>query len=113
MTNPYRVRCVLSFRAGLDPVALGYEVLAFVSLEIRQRRDAEALEHLRTVPEVLEVVTSTGTGDLLCRVVARSNADLQQVIDRIVQSDAILRTDSQIALSTRLAYRVAQLVGAD
>ena len=41
----------------------------------------------RRIPEVLELHTITGTGDMLCRLVARSNADLQRVIDRVVGVD--------------------------
>ena len=37
-----------------------------------------------TNPEVLEAHTITGAGDMLCRVVARTNADLQRVIDALV-----------------------------
>jgi DNA-binding Lrp family transcriptional regulator len=101
---------ISSFSAVLDPEALGYSVTAFVSLEIRQRRDADVVAHLRGVPEVLEVFSMTGQGDLLCRIVARSNADLQRVIDDVVASDAILRTSSSIALTTRLPYRATQLI---
>ena len=35
-------------------------------------------------PKCCEVHTVTGQGDLLCRIVARSNADLQRVIDEVV-----------------------------
>jgi DNA-binding Lrp family transcriptional regulator len=98
------------FRPELDIEALGYAVTAFVSLEISQSHDAEVIEHLSSIAEVLEVHTITGQGDLLCRVVARSNADLQDVIDRLVKPAAILRSASTIALSTRMEYRVIQLV---
>ena len=37
-----------------------------------------------SIPEVLEAHTVTGPADLWCRVVARSNADLQLVLDRVL-----------------------------
>ena len=40
--------------------------------------------HLAAIPEVLEAHTITGAGDLMVRVVARSNTDLQRVIDRVL-----------------------------
>ncbi len=72
----------------VDPSALGYVVTAFVTLEIRQHHPSRAAhdavaEHLAGVPEVLEAHTITGAGDVLARIVARSNADLQRVIDRV------------------------------
>lgn len=104
---------VRSFGPEVDPAALGYRVTAFVTLEIRQARGHDAVTgHLATIPEVLEAHTITGTGDLLLRLVARSNADLQRVIDRVVDVDGIERTSTVIALATQIPYRVLPLVHA-
>jgi len=102
---------VRGFGPDLDPVALGYLVTAFVTLEIRQGSGREGVtEHLSRVPEVLELHTVTGQGDLLCRIVARSNADLQRVIDEMVADEDILRASTVIALSAPIPYRVLPLV---
>ena len=102
---------VRSFGPEVDPAALGYGVTAFVTLEISQAAGASALtEHLAAIPEVLEAHTITGTGDLLLRIVARSNADLQRVIDLVVAAEGILRSASVIALQTQVPYRVLPLV---
>ena len=98
------------FAPRLSTEALGYEVTAFATLEIRQGRGQDVLEHLRTIPEVLEVHTITGPGDLLCRVAARSNTDLQHVIDAVVAHAAIERTSTSIAMSNPVAFRVLPLV---
>jgi DNA-binding Lrp family transcriptional regulator len=95
----------------VDPEALGYSVTAFVTLGIRQIRGHDPLgERLAAIPEVLEVHTITGSGDLLCRVVARSNADLQRVIDAIVAVEAVERTSTVIALETVVPHRVLPVV---
>ncbi|MGI5246593.1 Lrp/AsnC family transcriptional regulator [Dactylosporangium sp. CA-139066] len=97
----------------VDPAALGYGVTAFVTLEIRQRFGHDPVAaHLTEIPEVLEVHTITGSGDLLCRIVARSNADLQRVIDRVMSYDGILRSSTIIALAEQIPYRVLPLVRA-
>ncbi len=97
----------------LDPAALGYEVEAFVTVELRQERGHDPVtDQLAEIPEVLEVHTITGPSDLLCRVVARSNADLQRVIDAIVAIEGVERTATTIALDTPLRYRVLPLVSA-
>lgn len=102
---------ITSFGPEVDPAALGYDVMAFVTLEISQPRGHEVLvEHLAAVPEVIEAHTITGSGDVLLRVVARSNADLQRVIDRVVQAEGIMRSSSVIALETQVPYRVDPLV---
>jgi DNA-binding Lrp family transcriptional regulator len=97
----------------VDPAALGYPVTAFVSLEIAQGRGRVAVTgHLESIPEVLEVHTITGSADLMVRVVARSNADLQRVIDDVVRDPAVLRTATVIALDTPVARRTGPLVRA-
>jgi DNA-binding Lrp family transcriptional regulator len=101
---------IATFAPTLDPVALGYEVTAFATLEISQGQGRAVLSHLRAIPEVLEVHTITGPGDMLCRVVARSNDDLQQVLDRVTQYPEIVRTSTVIALSNPIPHRVLPLV---
>ena len=97
----------------VDPAALGYPVTAFMTLEIRQGAGHESVsEHLATIPEVLEAFTITGAGDLWCRCVARSNADLQRVIDAVVGVEGIERTATVIALATQIPHRILPLVQA-
>jgi DNA-binding Lrp family transcriptional regulator len=100
----------------LAPEALGYPVTAFLTLEIRQAaerggHDAVA-RHLDRIPEVLEAYTITGAGDMWCRVVARSNNDLQRVIDAVLSGDGIVRSSTVIALATQVPYRVLPLLDA-
>jgi len=101
---------IASFAPQIEPEALGYGVTAFATLEIRQGNGRQVLEHLTAIPEVLEVHTITGQGDMLCRLVARSNTDLQQVIDRVNRHIAIMRTSTVIAMSNPIAHRVLPLI---
>jgi DNA-binding Lrp family transcriptional regulator len=94
----------------LDLRAMGYEVLAFVSLEIAQGQLRHVAKHLREIPEVLEIHSVTGPGDLHCRVVARTNDHLQRIIDRILEVQGVDRTTTQIALNEQLRHRVLPLV---
>jgi DNA-binding Lrp family transcriptional regulator len=101
---------VTGFGPDLDLVRIGYEVLAFTSIEIAQGRLADVVAHLDDIPEVLEVHATTGQGDLHCRVVARTNEHLQQVINRILEVQGINRTTTVIALSEQIPLRVQPLV---
>ena len=97
----------------IAPGALGYGVTAFVTLEIRQRYGHDPVAaHLAEIPEVLEAHTITGSGDLWCRIVARSNADLQRVIDLVVSYEGITRASTIIALAEQIPYRTLPLVHA-
>ena len=101
----------------LSAEALGFPVTAFLTLEIRQGsaspggHDAVA-SHLASIPEVLEAYTITGAGDMWCRVVARTNADLQRVIDQVLTEPGIDRSTTVIALATQIGHRVRPLAHA-
>ncbi len=96
----------------LDPAALGWPVTAFLTLQIRQHGGHDPVgQHLAGIPEVLEVHTITGSGDLWCRVVARSNTDLQRVIDAVVAYPRVERVATVIALATQVHARVVPLLG--
>ena len=103
---------ITGFGPELDPAAMGYEVEAFTTLEINQGRLGDVVEHLRDIPEVLEAHSTSGPGDVHCRVVARSNTHLQQVINRILEVQGIGRTSTVIALADQIPYRVLPLVRA-
>jgi DNA-binding Lrp family transcriptional regulator len=103
---------IRSLAPSVDPSALGFRVTAFATLEIRQGARDRVAAHLARIPEVLEVHTITGPGDLLCRIVARDNDDLQRVIDDLVGDADIVRTSTLIALTTVVGPRVLPLVDA-
>jgi DNA-binding Lrp family transcriptional regulator len=102
---------------ALDAAALGFPVSAFATLEITQTPQRgrgghlPVAEHLREIPEVLEAHTITGAADVMVRLVARSNADLQRVIDEVVASPYVVRASTAIVLATEIAPRVTQLLG--
>jgi DNA-binding Lrp family transcriptional regulator len=94
----------------LSPDAIGFPVTAFLTLEIRQGSGHDVVAtHLAAIPEVLEAFTITGAGDMWCRVVARSNTDLQRVIDLVLGSPTIERSMTVIALAGQVPYRVLPL----
>jgi DNA-binding Lrp family transcriptional regulator len=109
---------VTSWAPTLDPAAMAHPVTAFLTLEIRQQQAESGGGHdpigtaLADIPEVLEACTITGPGDMWVRVVARSNADLQRVIDRVLAIPGIVRSSTVIALATQVPYRVSTGLGA-
>jgi DNA-binding Lrp family transcriptional regulator len=101
---------IRGFDPDLDLRAMGYEVLAFVSLEVAQGRLQDVANHLREIPEVLEIHWVTGPGDLHCRVAARTNDHLHRIIGRMLEAQGINRTTTQIALAEQLRYRVLPVI---
>jgi len=104
---------VTDWGPNLSPEALGFPVTAFLTLEIRQGSGHDAVAtHLAAIPEVLEAFTITGAGDMWARVVARSNADLQRVIDQVLADPGIERSTTVIALADQISHRVLPLARA-
>ncbi|MDT5041816.1 MAG: hypothetical protein QOE51_2801 [Actinoplanes sp.] len=102
---------IKGFGPEVSPAAIGFGVMSFVTLEISQRYGHSAVaEHLAAIPEVLEAHTITGVGDVVCRIVARSNADLQRVIDRVLAANGVVRASTVIALDTQISARVLPLL---
>lgn len=99
------------FGPDLDVAGLGHPVTAFCTLEIRQGAGHDAVtRHLEDIPEVLAAHTVTGPGDVLVHVAARSNSDLQRVIDRVVADESVVRVSTTIALQTLIPARTLPLL---
>jgi DNA-binding Lrp family transcriptional regulator len=107
---------VTGYGPRLDLEAAGFAVQALATLEIAQGRLSEISEFLSSLPGVIEAYATTGTGDVVCRLAAASNADLQELLLQLNESDAIRRSTSVVILSTVVASRVIPLLvsqGAD
>jgi len=101
---------ITGYGPDLDLEALGYGVLAFITLQIAQGQDGVVVDGLGEIAEVLEVYAVTGTADLSCRVVARSNDHLHEVIRAILHIPGIQRTETQLALGSRIRRTALDLV---
>ena len=64
----------------------------------------------RPCPRSWSCTRPPGSGDMLCRLVARSNADLQRVIDRVVGFDGIVRASTAIVMENPVPLRIIPLV---
>ena len=101
---------ITGFGPDIDLDALGYTVHAFVTVEIAQGRIGDVTDHLRAIPEVIEVHMVTGVGDLLCRLAARTNEHLGGVLAHVLEVPGIGRTTTVLSLSTPVPRRVLPLV---
>jgi DNA-binding Lrp family transcriptional regulator len=88
----------------VDLKAAGFGVLAFTTLEIAQGQERAVIDALQDVPEVLEAHKITGPGDVLCRLVARSNDHLHDVLERVLATPGIVRTTTSLALDTPVQH---------
>jgi DNA-binding Lrp family transcriptional regulator len=104
---------ISGFGPEIDLAAIGYGVTAFVTLQIRQAGGHDPVAaRLAAIPEIIEAHTITGAGDMLVRIVGRSNQDVQRVLDLIVDVEGVERASTLISLATQIAYRTLPLVRA-
>ncbi|MGH3261876.1 MAG: Lrp/AsnC family transcriptional regulator [Trebonia sp.] len=95
---------------AISPGRLGFTVLAFIHLYLAQGQLDHVVSRLNALPEVLEAHTTTGEGDLLCRVAARSNLHLEEIVQTLLALPGVSRTKTEISLNQRIGYRVLPLV---
>lgn len=96
-----------------NPSQFGFPVVAFCSLTINQGLGHEAVvQVLEKIPEVIEIHTVSGSFDLMVRIVARSNTDLQRVLDAMIATKTVLRSSSVVLLNTHYQGRTLPLLEA-
>lgn len=97
----------------VDAAEMGFPVSAITTLQVDQRIGAPALDaQLLAIPEVVDCVTIAGQWDVLLRIVARSNADLQRVIEQIARLEPVSRTSTSIVMQDLARDRVLPLMDA-
>jgi len=101
---------IVGYGPDLDMTALGFEVTAFVTIEVVQGRISDVVEPMSEIAEVVEVHTIAGQGDMIIKVEARSNEHLMAVLERILAIDDVARTSTAIALANPLPARTMPLV---
>ncbi len=94
----------------VDVTAAGFGVQAFVTLEIAQGAIDAVARDLEAIPGVLEAHATTGVGDVLCRVAARSHEALQQTLVDLNRSSAVVRSTSVVVLSEIVPWRTLPLL---
>ena len=101
---------IRGFTANVDLQAIGYQVKAYVTVEVREGQIESVVDPLNTIDEVIEVHSVAAQGDMLCLVVARSNEHLMDVLERVLSIPDIARTSTAIVLKTQTENRCHQLL---
>lgn len=82
--------------------SLGYQTLAFVGVQInlvKQRTHNQVFEHLKSIPEVVELHNITGKYSFLLKIYAKSNEDLKNLlVDKIQSVIEVVATETFISL---------------
>jgi DNA-binding Lrp family transcriptional regulator len=99
---------IKGYTAVIDPAAMGWGTHAFVALFCEGRMSAsevrEAVEHH---PEVAAAYTMAGEASAILHVRAEDTAHLEAALERIRAAEGVVRTQTQVVLSTLFEHPVA------
>jgi DNA-binding Lrp family transcriptional regulator len=99
------------FSQRVDLSALGYELVAFMSLSVSQASPG-LVAGLLELPEVVSAHHTTGNTDILVHVVAKNTRDLHRITNSILAIDGVVRTSTAISLHEAIPYRPHALLRA-
>ncbi len=99
---------VKGYTAVVDPAALGWGTHAFVALFCEGRMSAgEVRGAVDQHPEVVAAYTVAGEASAILHVRAEDTAHLEAALERIRDADGVVRTQTQVVLSTLFEHPVA------
>lgn len=101
---------ITSWAPNLDARNAGFQVQAFVTLQIAQGALDQVKTDLAAIPEVLEAYVTTGSSDVLCKVATTSHAQLERTLVRLNSSPTVVRSTSVVILSVLIEPRVLPLL---
>ncbi len=93
---------ITGYRAVVDPLKVGYSVMAFIRLNSSAAYLAKADDIARALPEVLECHHLTGSDGVMLKVVVKSVSELETIVTKF--ADCGISTTS-IALSSPISGR--------
>ena len=94
---------ISGFAAIVSPEAIGWATHAIVSLVCEGRMSAaEVRGAVAGHPEVVSAFTVAGESAAILHVRARDTAHLETTLERLRQAPGVIRTQSQVVLSTLL-----------
>jgi DNA-binding Lrp family transcriptional regulator len=101
---------IIRYQPRIDVAAAGFGVQAFVTLEIAQGAIEAVRRDLEAIPGVLEAHSTTGSGDVLCRIAASSHEALQDTLVELNRLSTVARSTSVVALTRLVPERALPLL---
>jgi DNA-binding Lrp family transcriptional regulator len=96
------------YTAVVDPAAMGWSTHAFVALFCEGRMSAgEVRRAVEGHPEVVAAYTVAGEASAVLHVRAEDTAHLEDALERLRDADGVVRTQTQVVLSTLFERPVA------
>jgi DNA-binding Lrp family transcriptional regulator len=92
---------IRGYAAIVNPIAMGWHTQALVALYCEGRMSAgEVKEAVARHPEVVAAYTVAGEASAVLHVHAQDTAHLEDALERVRSAPGIIRTQTQVVLST-------------
>ncbi|MBL4931681.1 MULTISPECIES: Lrp/AsnC family transcriptional regulator [Clostridium] len=93
---------ITGYSAQLDPLKLGYNIKAFINLEMSPKQKPEFYPFIASCPNVLECNCVTGKYSMLIKVAYHTTLELDSFIGELQKYG---NTETQIVFSTPVEHR--------
>lgn len=93
---------IRKFAALINPFKAGYNIVAFISVDIEPNKIKKAVEELSKLPEVDVLGIATGAHDVLMQVTVRDLQELENfLIEKLGKIEGIKSTETSILTSVK------------
>lgn len=93
---------ITGYQAQISNAAMGYQIKAYISLEIEPSQKPEFYPYIASVPNVMECDCVTGDYSMFVKVCFRTTQELDAFINQLQRFG---RTRTQIVFSTPVEHR--------
>ncbi|MBQ2990546.1 MAG: Lrp/AsnC family transcriptional regulator [Clostridia bacterium] len=101
---------IAGYQAQLSAAAMGYQIKAYISLELEPVQKPEFYPYVQECPNVMECDCVTGDYSMLLKVCFHTTQELDQFINQLHRFG---RTRTQIVFSTPVEHRGIPALDAD
>lgn len=105
-----RLGVITGYQAQIDPAKAGLPILCMIELTVKHLEYYVVLERIRSLPQVLECASITGTSGLMMKVAVDTMPSLQALIAQLMQFGD---TKTSIIIDMPVPPRMPQLPGDD
>ena len=93
---------ITGYTANINPIKLGYNIKAFINLEVSPKQKPDFYPFIKSCPNVLECNCATGEYSMLIKVAYHTTEELDAFINEIQKFG---NTETQIVFSTAVEHR--------
>ena len=93
---------ITGYTANINPIKLGYNIKAFINLEVSPKQKTDFNPFIKSCPNVLECNCVTGKYSMLIKVAYHTTEELDAFINEIQKFG---NTETQIVFSTAVEHR--------